>query len=80
MAPLLVYFLIMFFGVLYVCKRRKVSYGKTVAQAFTGASNNFEVRSFALPPSYSLSSPCCRDDAVSRLRSSDCSRLTLFSS
>lgn len=43
-APLVVYFLIMFFSVLFICKRWKIEYGTTVAQAFTGASNNFEVR------------------------------------
>lgn len=42
-APLVVYFLIMFFSVLFICKRWKIEYGTTVAQAFTGASNNFEV-------------------------------------
>jgi ACR3 family arsenite transporter len=41
--PLLVYFLILFFGLLYACKRSKVSYGRTATQAFTGASNNFEL-------------------------------------
>lgn len=49
MAPLLVYFLIMFAGVLFSCKRAKMSYGRTTAQAFTGASNNFEVSSRRLP-------------------------------
>ena len=43
-APLLVYFTIMFAAVLFTCKKAKMSYGRTTAQAFTGASNNFEVR------------------------------------
>lgn len=43
-APLLIYFLIMFFLVLYICKRAGVNYGRSATQAFTGASNNFEVR------------------------------------
>lgn len=35
----------MFFLVLYICKRSGMTYGRTTTQAFTGASNNFEVRS-----------------------------------
>lgn len=54
-APLLVYFLIMFFAVLFACKKAKVSYGRTTTQAFTGASNNFEVRSALSPLSSILS-------------------------
>jgi len=42
-APLVVYFVLMFFSVLLLCKRFGVAYGKTVSQAFTGASNNFEL-------------------------------------
>ena len=42
-APLIVYFVLMFFSVLWLCKRLGVSYGKTASQAFTGASNNFEL-------------------------------------
>lgn len=43
-APLIVYFTIMFLVVLLVCKRFGVGYRRTTSQAFTGASNNFEVR------------------------------------
>lgn len=42
-APLVVYFVLMFFSVLWACKRCGVGYGKTASQAFTGASNNFEL-------------------------------------
>ncbi|ORY77268.1 sodium bile acid symporter family-domain-containing protein [Leucosporidium creatinivorum] len=42
-APLLVYFIIMFFLVLWICSRAGVSYGRSATQAFTGASNNFEL-------------------------------------
>lgn len=42
-APLIVYFVVMFFAVLWTCKRFGVNYGKTASQAFTGASNNFEL-------------------------------------
>ncbi|KAI5474324.1 bile acid:sodium symporter [Pseudohyphozyma bogoriensis] len=42
-APLIVYFVVMFFVVLYGCKRAGVTYSRTTTQAFTGASNNFEV-------------------------------------
>jgi hypothetical protein len=41
-APLLVYFIVMFFVVLWICSRVGVSYGRSATQAFTGASNNFE--------------------------------------
>lgn len=44
MAPLIVYFVVMFFSVLFLCKKVGVGYGRTTSQAFTGASNNFEVR------------------------------------
>lgn len=33
----------MFFLVLYLCSRAKVSYSRSATQAFTGASNNFEL-------------------------------------
>ena len=33
----------MFFTVLWACKPFGVGYGKTASQAFTGASNNFEL-------------------------------------
>lgn len=41
-APLIVYFIIMFFAVLFLCRRVGVSYQRTATQAFTAASNNFE--------------------------------------
>ncbi|KAK4702139.1 arsenite transporter, partial [Phenoliferia sp. Uapishka_3] len=56
-APLLVYFLIMFFLVLFTCKRAKVSYGRTTAQAFTGASNNFELAIAVAVSAYGANSP-----------------------
>ena len=42
-APLLVYFLVMFFGVLFICRHFGVGYPRTTTQAFTAASNNFEL-------------------------------------
>ncbi|KWU43495.1 arsenical-resistance protein [Rhodotorula sp. JG-1b] len=42
-APLVVYFLGMFFGVLFVCRHFGVGYPRTTTQAFTAASNNFEI-------------------------------------
>lgn len=42
-APLLVYFLVMFFGVLFICRHFGVGYPRTATQAFTAASNNFEL-------------------------------------
>ncbi|GAA5873728.1 hypothetical protein JCM3774_000151 [Rhodotorula dairenensis] len=42
-APLIVYFLAMFFGVLLLCRYFGVGYPRTTTQAFTAASNNFEL-------------------------------------
>ncbi|CAO3568945.1 unnamed protein product [Mortierella alpina] len=41
--PLILYFLVVFFGVLVWCVARKVPYEITVPQCFTAASNNFEL-------------------------------------
>lgn len=83
--PLLVYFLILFFGLLYSCKRAKVSYGRTATQAFTGTPCSVIV--FVREPSTDLSllnflgrrkqqlriGHCCRRRRLrSRLTSSSC--------
>jgi ACR3 family arsenite transporter len=41
--PLVVYFLIMFFGSFFVSRRLGVNYKETVSLSFTAASNNFEL-------------------------------------
>ena len=41
--PLIVYFLIMFFGSFFVSRRLGVNYKETVSLSFTAASNNFEL-------------------------------------
>lgn len=42
-APLIVYFIVMFFSILYLCRYLRVSYRRSTTQAFTAASNNFEL-------------------------------------
>jgi arsenite transporter len=42
-APLVVYFLVMFFATLFVCRKFGFSYRASCTQSFTGASNNFEL-------------------------------------
>ena len=42
-APLLVYFVILFFSTLAVCRRMGFRYGLATTQSFTAASNNFEL-------------------------------------
>lgn len=42
-APLLVYFIIMFFSTIFVCRRFGFEYGNISVQGFTAASNNFEL-------------------------------------
>ena len=41
--PMIMYFGLMFFGTLAVCKRLGTSYENSVTQAFTASSNNFEL-------------------------------------
>ncbi|GAA6030406.1 hypothetical protein JCM8097_009092 [Rhodosporidiobolus ruineniae] len=55
--PLLVYFLIMFFAALLVCRRAKCSYGRTATQAFTASSNNFELAIAVAVAAYGADSP-----------------------
>ena len=42
-APLFVYFSVIFFATLLVCRRAGFGYGVSATQAFTAASNNFEL-------------------------------------
>jgi len=42
-APLLIYFIIMFFSTVLVCRRFGFRYGVVSVQGFTAASNNFEL-------------------------------------
>ncbi|KAK4050341.1 arsenicals resistance [Microbotryomycetes sp. JL221] len=56
-APLLVYFLIMFFFVLWLCYKAKMPYGRSASQTFTGASNNFELAIAVAVASYGADSP-----------------------
>lgn len=41
--PLVIYFLIMFFGSMFVAKKLKIGYKEAVSLSFTAASNNFEL-------------------------------------
>jgi arsenite transporter len=41
--PLCVYFLIMFFGSMFLTRRLGINYGESVGLSFTAASNNFEL-------------------------------------
>jgi ACR3 family arsenite transporter len=41
--PLFVYFLIMFFGSMFVTRKLNINYKEAVSLSFTAASNNFEL-------------------------------------
>jgi ACR3 family arsenite transporter len=41
--PLVLYFIIVFFSTLYLCRGIKMPYEEIVTQAFTASSNNFEL-------------------------------------
>lgn len=41
--PLLLYFMIVFFSCLFICRRINMPYEEVVTQSFTAASNNFEL-------------------------------------
>jgi len=41
--PLILYFLIMWFGTFFIVKKMGANYGQTVAVSFTAASNDFEL-------------------------------------
>ena len=41
--PLVIYFVIMFFGAFFLAKRAGVDYAKSTSLAFTAAGNNFEL-------------------------------------
>ncbi|KAM0746986.1 arsenical-resistance protein [Meredithblackwellia eburnea MCA 4105] len=56
-APLLFYFCGMFAFALYFCKWRGVGYKRSVVQAFTGASNNFELAIAVAVASFGANSP-----------------------
>ncbi|GAQ91548.1 hypothetical protein KFL_008040040 [Klebsormidium nitens] len=54
--PLLIYFAITFSGTLFVCKKLKISYPKSVTQVFTSASNNFELAIAVAVASFGINS------------------------
>jgi arsenite transporter len=43
MVPMMCYFIIMFFGTLFLARALKYQYAEAVTQAFTAGSNNFEL-------------------------------------
>lgn len=56
-APLLVYFPVMFFGILFLCRHFGVSYPRATTQAFTAASNNFELSTAVAVATWGANSP-----------------------
>jgi len=55
-APLIVYFMVMFFTTLYFCRRLHYSYRLVVVQSFTAASNNFELAIAVAIATYGINS------------------------
>ena len=55
--PLLLYFLAMFFATLLYCYKMKIKYELSVTQAFTAASNNFELAIAVAITTYGINSP-----------------------
>ncbi|KAM0746971.1 arsenical-resistance protein ACR3 [Meredithblackwellia eburnea MCA 4105] len=55
-APLIVYFCVMFALVLCICRWKGVGYERSTVQAFTGASNNFELAIAVAVASYGANS------------------------
>lgn len=55
--PMLVYFIIMFFGSLFLCRKLGFGYEKSVTQAFTASSNNFELAIAVSAATFGVNSP-----------------------
>ena len=55
--PMLVYFIMMFFGSLFLCKKLGFGYEKSVTQAFTASSNNFELAIAVSAATFGVNSP-----------------------
>jgi arsenite transporter len=53
----LVYFAIMFFGSLFLCRKFGFGYEKSVTQAFTASSNNFELAIAVSAATFGVNSP-----------------------
>ncbi|KAK7204102.1 arsenical-resistance protein [Myxozyma melibiosi] len=56
MVPMFTYFVILFFGTLYICYRMGYTYKICSAQAFTAASNNFELAIAVIVSYYGITS------------------------
>ncbi|KAK9380746.1 sodium bile acid symporter family-domain-containing protein [Kockiozyma suomiensis] len=56
MVPMFTYFVILFFGTLYLCYRMGYTYKICSAQAFTAASNNFELAIAVIVSYYGITS------------------------
>ena len=55
--PMLVYFILMFFGSLVLCRKFGFGYEKSVTQAFTASSNNFELAIAVSAATFGVNSP-----------------------